>query len=42
MIPILRAPKNCRCSDACMRKFFKNLLKICTFERKTGKTGTFV
>ena len=24
-----------------MRKIFKILRKICTFERKTGKTGTF-
>ena len=36
-----RASKSCRRADACLRKIFEHLRKICIFECKTGKTGTF-
>ena len=35
------ASKSCKRADARLRKFFEHLRKICIFERKTGKTGTF-
>ena len=34
-----RASKSCRHAEACLRKIFKNLRKMSTFESEKGKTG---
>ena len=34
-----RASKSCRRADTCLHKIFKNLRKVCMFERKIRKPG---